>query len=330
MKKIISVLLLISLLVTMLCGCGKNREMYNVKLDKYVTAGAYLGIEIDTTSSSYTNIHKEIYEEDMSGNLVESTEGVAADGDLVVIDYVGKKDGVAFEGGTAEKYELELGSDSFIDGFEDGIIGHAFGTSFELNLTFPKAYLNEDLAGKDVVFEVKLHSKKVAPELNDTFVQTLGFANVAAYEADLKDRALKQFCFVKIAENFKVKDYPEDEIEIYYDSIVNYYTEMAAMYSMTFADFLAANSLDEASFREQLVDYSIKPSMQNEMYLYYILDKENLEVPKETIEKQIAETAEAQKTTVAEIKKSGQTYVFEVMAVKEVVLNYVVSKAVIK
>ncbi len=330
MKKIVSVLLLVSLIGAMLCGCGKNREMYDVNLAKYVKAGEYLGIEIDTTSNDYIKIHKEIYDADMADNLVEVKEGVAADGDLVVIDYVGKKDGVAFEGGTASGYELELGSGTFIDGFEAGIVGHAFGTKFDLNLTFPASYLNEDLAGKAVVFEVTLHSKKVAPEINTAFAQKMGFADVAAYEADLKDRALKQFCFVKVANNFSVTDYPEDEIEVYYNSIKDYYTDLASAYNMTFEQLLAANNMTEETFETQLTEYEIKPSMKNEMYLYYIFDKEKLELPKEEIEKQIAAAAEAEGITVAEIKKSGQTYAFEVMAVKEITLSYLVEKAVIK
>ncbi|MBQ8303968.1 MAG: FKBP-type peptidyl-prolyl cis-trans isomerase [Clostridia bacterium] len=330
MKKLISVLLLVSLIGAMLCGCGKNREMYTEDLAKYVKAGEYLGIEIDTKSKEYTEIHKDFYDADMADNLVEVKEGTAANGDLVVIDYVGKKDGVAFDGGTASGYELELGSNSFIDGFESGIVGHAFGTKFNLNLKFPESYLNEDLAGKAVVFEVTLHSKKVAPELDTALAQKMGFADVADYEADLKDRALKQFCFVKVAGNFSVTDYPEDEIEIYYNSIKKYYTELASAYSMTFEQFLTANNMTEETFETQLKEYSIKPSMKNEMYLYYIFDKEKLELPKEEIEKQIAAAAEAEGKTVAEIKKSGETYAFEVMAVKEITLSYLVSKAVIK
>ena len=330
MKKLISVLLLVSLIGAMLCGCGKNREMYTENLAKYVKAGEYLGIEIDTKSKEYTEIHKELYDADMADNLIEVKEGTAANGDLVVIDYVGKKDGVAFDGGTATGYELELGSNKFIDGFESGIVGHAFGTKFNLNLKFPESYLNEDLAGKAVVFEVTLHSKKVAPELDTALAQKMGFADVAAYEADLKDRALKQFCFVKVAGNFSVTDYPEDEIEIYYNSIKKYYTELASAYSMTFEQFLTANNMTEETFETQLKEYSIKPSMKNEMYLYYIFDKEKLELQKEEIEKQIAAAAEAEGKTVAEIKKSGETYAFEVMAVKEITLSYLVSKAVIK
>lgn len=330
MKKLISVLLLVSLIGAMLCGCGKNREMYTENLAKYVKAGEYLGIEIDTKSKEYTEIHKELFDADMANNIMEVKEGTAAIGDLVVIDYVGKKDGVPFDNGSATGYELELGSNKFIDGFESGIVGHEFGTKFNLNLKFPETYLNEDLAGKAVVFEVTLHSKKVIPELDTALAQKMGFADIAAYEADLKDRTLKQFCFVKVAGNFSVTDYPEDEIETYYNSFVKYYTQLASVYGMTFEQLLAANNTTKEDFEARITEYNIKPSMKNEMYLYYIFDKEKLELPKEEIDTQIAAAAEAEGTTVAEIKKSGGTYAFEVMAVKEITLSYLVSKAVIK
>ena len=99
---------------------------------------------------------------------------------------------------------------------------------------------------------------------------------------------------------------------------------------MTFEQLLAANNTTKEDFEARITEYNIKPSMKNEMYLYYIFDKEKLELPKEEIDKQIAAAAEAEGTTVAEIKKSGGTYAFEVMAVKEITLSYLVSKAVIK
>ena len=165
MKKLISALLLVSLIGAMLCGCGKNREMYTEDLAKYVKAGEYLGIEIDTKSKEYTEIHKNFYDSDMADNLVEVKEGTAAMGDLVVIDYVGKKDGVPFDNGSATGYELELGSNKFIDGFESGIVGHEFGTKFNLNLTFPESYLNEDLAGRQLFLRLHFTAKRLFPNL---------------------------------------------------------------------------------------------------------------------------------------------------------------------
>src|SRR3712207_5170320 len=102
-----------------------------------------------------------------------TVEAPVEDGNTVVIDFKGLLDGEAFEGGSAEKFDLVVGSGSFIPGFEEQIIGHKAGEEFEVNVTFPEDYPAEELAGKPAVFEVKLHEVKVKelPELNDEFAQ---------------------------------------------------------------------------------------------------------------------------------------------------------------
>lgn len=115
---------------------------------------------------------------------VETVDGEAASGDTVNIDYEGFKDGVAFDGGKAEGYNLVLGSNSFIPGFEDQLIGVKAGDEKELNLTFPKEYHAEDLAGKDVVFKVKVNEvkRKVLPELDDDFAKDVSIKDVETVE----------------------------------------------------------------------------------------------------------------------------------------------------
>lgn len=122
-------------------------------------------------------------------------EREAKNGDEVIIDFLGKKDGVAFDGGKADKFPLELGSNSFIPGFEEGILGKKAGDEFALDLEFPKDYHAKDLAGAKVVFEVKLHEvrENVQPELTEEFLKKLGdFKTVEDFEkqieADLKER----------------------------------------------------------------------------------------------------------------------------------------------
>ena len=125
----------------------------------------------------------------------KAVEREAKDGDEVLIDFLGKKDGVAFDGGKAEKFPLELGSNSFIPGFESGILGKKAGEEFALDLEFPKDYHAKELAGAKVVFEVKLHEVRetVLPELNEEFLKKLGDFKTAEdfekqIEADLKER----------------------------------------------------------------------------------------------------------------------------------------------
>jgi len=138
----------------------------------------------------------------------KETDDAAADGDEVIIDFVGKKDDIAFDGGTAEDYQLALGSQSFIPGFEEAIIGHKAGEAFEIPLTFPKEYHSKDLAGQDVVFEVTLKKvqKLVLPELNDEFAAKVGdFTDIDALKADIKSE-------IKAQKEREVTDKLKDEL----------------------------------------------------------------------------------------------------------------------
>ena len=122
----------------------------------------------------------------------ETTEGVVEMGDLVNIDYVGTKDGEAFDGGTADNYDLEIGSGSFIDGFEEGLVGQEIGDTVELPLTFPEDYWNEDLAGAEVVFTVTLNAIKELPELTDEIAKKVSGGEYDTLEA-YKESVRKMF-----------------------------------------------------------------------------------------------------------------------------------------
>lgn len=129
--------------------------------------------------------------ERMQQNFVDKTEvkRAAKDGDEVIIDFVGKKDGVAFDGGSAKDFALKLGGGQFIPGFEEGVVGHKAGETFDLDLEFPKDYHAENLAGAKVVFSVTLHkvNELKLPELNDEFAAKCGpFTDVKELKADIK------------------------------------------------------------------------------------------------------------------------------------------------
>lgn len=126
-------------------------------------------------------------------------------GDEVLIDFLGKKDGIAFDGGKAEKFPLEIGSKSFIPGFEDGILGKKAGDEFELDLEFPKDYHAKDLAGAKVVFEVKLHEvrENILPEMNEEFLKKLGdFKTAEDFEKQIEED-LKQQKTYEVDNKFK-------------------------------------------------------------------------------------------------------------------------------
>ena len=125
----------------------------------------------------------------------KAVKRAAKKADTVNIDFTGKKDGVAFDGGTAEGFDLELGSGSFIPGFEEAIIGHKTGEEFDVDLSFPKDYHAKDLAGEKVVFTVKINSVNEAsePELNDEIAKKAGpFNNLNELKADITEQITKQ------------------------------------------------------------------------------------------------------------------------------------------
>lgn len=168
-----------------------------------VTIADYKGIEVEVPSADVTDddVDARIHElQHRNARRVEVEGRAAQDGDIAVIDFRGLLDGVAFDGGTAQNHELELGSGQFIPGFEAQVIGHNPGESFDVNVTFPEEYHAEDLAGKPVVFEVTLHELKCEelPEVDDDFAQEVGedYNTVADLKAgiadELKDSKAKQ------------------------------------------------------------------------------------------------------------------------------------------
>ena len=161
-----------------------------------VTIGQYKGIKITKYEYTVTDADVERDIENTRRRLakdVEVTDRPAEMGDTVNIDFVGKKDGVAFDGGTAEKYDLTLGSHSFIPGFEEGVVGMNIGDVKDIGVTFPEDYQEESLKGQPAVFTVTLHkiTGKELPALDEEFAKKLGSDSVEAYSAKVRERLEK-------------------------------------------------------------------------------------------------------------------------------------------
>ena len=160
----------------------------------------YTGIALSKETVKVTE--KEVEEElenvrSRQGREIEVTDRPAKNGDTANIDYEGFADGVAFEGGKAEKQDLKLGSNTFIPGFEDQVIGHSVGDEFEIQVTFPTEYHAPELAGKDATFKIKLNGLKYTelPEVDDEFAKDVSeFDTLAEYKADLKAKIQKRIC----------------------------------------------------------------------------------------------------------------------------------------
>ena len=224
MKKKLAVLAAgICALSLFLTGC--SGEISN----DYVTITKYKDVEIDKVDAdavSDNDVEAQINSVLQSkSTTTEVTDRAAQTGDTVTIDYEGKKDGVAFDGGTANNYELTIGSGTFIDGFEDGIIGMKKGQTKDLDLTFPEEYSSEELAGQEVVFKVTLQSFKRAPELTDDWAaKNTDCKTAEEYRKEirttLEDEAktsaqntLRETAWNTVLSASEVKEYPQDDLD---------------------------------------------------------------------------------------------------------------------
>lgn len=166
----------------------------NVEVKPEVKLGEYKGVEIEAVPTEVDDelIDNEIDKQrHLNARRINIDDRAAEEGDKVNIDFKGEVDGVAFEGGSAENQELELGSGSFIPGFEEGVVDHEVGDEFDIDVTFPEDYFNEDLKGKDAVFHITLNSiaKEELPEVDDEFIKDISeFDTVDEYKADIREK----------------------------------------------------------------------------------------------------------------------------------------------
>jgi len=304
MKRILALIIAVLMLVAVFAGCGSKEEageqaegrvMFNLDLSKYYDLGEYKNIPVDTASKTFKGFYEDVIEADVENNKIATkvTEGKVKKGDTANIDYVGKKDGVAFDGGTANGYDLEIGSGSFIDGFEDGLIGVEIGDTVDLNLTFPKDYQAADLAGAEVVFTVKVNYVKgdKVPEPKD-FYKDIGFKSLEEYEKDVTERAAKQYLLDAVKANSKIKDYPKtDRNKLYKDYKANAEASLKNNSGMTLEQYLTNNNMTEEQFKEDALKNQIEPMMDEMMMLYAIVDAEKIELNDETINKQLEKMA---------------------------------------
>jgi trigger factor len=268
------------------------REAYEVS--EFITLGEYKGIEVtvEKLEVSEEDIDAAI-EADLQANATEEevTDRAVETGDIVNIDYEGLKDDVAFEGGTAQAYDLTIGSNSFIPGFEEKLIGAKIGDKLKLDLTFPADYSAAELAGQAVVFNVTINSikKSVIPELTEDYVKAnTEYETIEAYregsratlqaenEETMKNNKINSV-LTAIIDNSEIASYPQTLIDYYAFEMKDYYTQYAAMFGMGFADFLAASGLNEESFATEQKSYAESRAAQ-ELALNAIIKAEKMEL----------------------------------------------------
>lgn len=257
-------------------------------MSKYVTIGQYKGLSLDNTVEAVTDDAVEgRVEQELQNKAEEVTEGSVQEGDIVTINYVGTKDGVAFDGGTANNYELTIGSGTFIDGFEDGIIGMKKGETKDLDLTFPEEYSAEDLAGQEVTFKVTLQSFKRAPELTDEWAAKNTDCKTAedykkeirkTLESEAKTSAqntLRETAWNTVLSESEVKEYPQDDLDTAKTEFRTLYENYAKQADMTLEDFVKAQGISMDDFEEQSGQYAEYKVKQN-LIVQGIMDAEKM------------------------------------------------------
>ena len=283
-----------------------------------VELGEYKGLEVPKVST-------EVSEEELTAELerlqqrhaelVVVEEGQAASGDVVVIDYEGSVDGELFEGGTAERQSLELGSNTFIPGFEEQVIGLGTGDNKDVEVTFPEEYHAAELAGKKAVFKVKVHEikRKELPALDDEFAKDVSeFDTLAEYKEDLKKqlasrkeeeaKATQENIVVeKAAENADV-EIPQGMINSEVRNMMRDFDNRLRQQGMNLEMFMSFSGQTEADLQNQMKNDAEK-RVRNNLVLEAIGKQENLEVTEEDVNEELNNMAASFKRSADEIRQ---------------------------
>ena len=270
MKRLVAICISVLLLVSLLAGCGNDRY-YNYDITEFIEVQEYSNV-VDRTSLAYLQYRDEFYKMTFGENLATEVEsGKIEDGDVANIDYVGKKDGVAFSGGTASNYDLIIGSGTFIPGFEDGLIGVEIGTTVDLNLTFPEAYSNAELAGQDVVFTVTVNYATKYADPTEADARKYGFNDLADYNKQSDEYAIMICMFNNIYQVTTFKAFPEKEETELLNGILTYYEEYYGQQGISIEALAQYNGMTLDQFKEYLLEQTIKPYMKRDLVSYYVL-----------------------------------------------------------
>ena len=284
-----------------------------------VKISAYKGIKIK--EYAYTVKDEEIDAEidrllDRNARKVEVTDRAAQNGDIANIDFVGTVDGVKFDGGEAEGFDLTLGSGQFIPGFEDQVVGMNIGETKDVNVTFPENYQAEALKGKPAVFSVKLNALqgKELPELNDAFIKdATGSESVEAYKEKTKERLQKQAdkratdatensILEAIAANTEA-EIPQAMIDREIDSLIQKFEYQLMYQGLKLQDYLDFLKVTLADFRKNYEEQA-KKNVLHQLIISQIIKEENIEATEEEVDEKVAEQAKSVEKDVEEYKKN--------------------------
>lgn len=326
----------------------KGKELIytaTVAVKPEVTLGEYKGIEVEKASAEVSDedIEAELKKvQEQNSRLITVEDRAVEDGDQTVVDFEGFVDGTPFEGGKGEDYPLTIGSHSFIDTFEEQLIGKNIGEECEVNVTFPEEYHAKELAGKPAVFKVTVKEikRKELPELNDEFAGEVSeFETLEEYKNDVKAKLSltkqkeaatenENHVVDKVVENATM-DIPELMIESQVNNMVNDYARRMQSQGLSLEQYMQFTGMTIDTLKEQMKPQAVK-RIQTRLVLEAIVKAENITVSDEAVEKEIADMAESYKMEVAQIKEymgeNGIEQMKEDLAVQEAV-DFLVAEA---
>ena len=290
---------------------------FNVTVKPEITVKAYKGLTAEKADSKVTK--EEIDHEiehmlERGARMVDVDDRAAKDGDITVIDFEGFVDGVAFDGGKAEKYSLTIGSGSFIPGFEEQIIGHSIGEEFDVNVTFPAEYAPE-LASKDAVFKIKLHEIKVKelPELDDEFAKDMGEyetveelkkgveEDILNRKSESAQRAFEDAVVEALCENVE-GEIPECMFDNRAQDNISSFAQRVGQQGIDLDTYLMYMGMDKATFESQMRERAVS-EVKIDLAVEKIVELESIKASEEAINEEYQKMADMYQLDVAKIKE---------------------------
>lgn len=284
-----------------------------------VTLGAYEGVEVPKTEISVTEeeINAEVDKErEKNSRTVAVEDRAVQDGDMIKLDFDGSVDGVAFDGGKAENFDLTIGSGSFIPGFEEQLVGVNAGEEKDVVVTFPEDYHAKDLAGKEAVFKCKVNEIKVKeiPAADDDFAQDVSeFDTLAEYKEDLKKKlteekekaakTAKEVAAVNAAVENAQMDIPEAMVDEQVRQMANDFARRITSQGLTVEQYFQFTGMTADKLMEQMKPEAEK-RIKNSLTLEAVAAKENFEISEEKIAEEIDKMAEAYKMEADKVKEA--------------------------
>ncbi len=352
MKKSMIAAALVLTMAGLLAGCGKKDPAYlsGITAADYVELPDYSAIPIEEAAPSVSDTYVDTY---IQYQLTSNTQKVeitsrddVEDGDIANIDYVGKIDGEEFDGGSSTGYNLTIGSGSFIDGFEDGLIGAKVGETVTLNLKFPDDYSNEDVAGKDVQFDVTINKimENQTPELDDAFVQSQnidGVTTVAEYRDYCYDYLMEQaqstydsdiqskiVTWLKDNTTFK-QDPPTEMVDRWNTTYTDNMTQAAEAYGLDLATYMSYMGSSEDTYEDDIKEYATDAA---KLYIIMqaIADQEGISISKSQLKTALSNAAaSAGYSSLDDYRKEVDIKAYKEYMMEQKVLELLTANAVV-